>query len=795
MPDDVSPTGVGDIVVNRDDAVARCDISLAAEAEPPPPPSSGYVRFANMLSSLADSASAARAPLFVAIAFWLAMLLPDQTDQALRVMVDPEEPWTGTLFGWLLLCGVLGGQMLFAGLYAFGAIEGQPMHDRNRRPIDRFLFAYIMATPCLAAGSALARASDAGMTGPWIATVGLVLATMIRDGEALQRTPWLRACAIGCYRLGWLLILIGAALLLFGEGARAAALFVFCGAAAGAFWSHFDFSKHPRRRVGFVVACALVGLALILYVLVILLGTPPAPFYLTLWFTLLLPAMLLSALAREHWHLRPLTLAVMLAVLLSLLDWNDNHTVRHRARGVTVPAGAEVGQTADRSNSPAPAEARQAFAGWLDALDRRGAWTPGRRPVFLVAAEGGGLRAAYWTALVLEELRARHPENFAQHTFVLAGVSGGSVGAAAYAAGLHEVASVGTPPEDGRPQGAGARSVAALRADLLSPLLRGLLEADLPARVVPAFLADGLDRARWIEDVFNKAWQDAGGASIVDLHMQDIRPDPVRGVPHLLLLTTSVETGHRMAVGHLRLPLPPDVAEVSPGGCRVLEPAAAPEAAARLWNLAEEAPGIDLPLATAAMLSARFPILTPAGTLPCGNGVRRRFVDGGYFENSGVTTLLDLIAELREDAAARNVRLVVIRIANSRATINAATRAGHAPKPPDHSFGELMSPVRSLLGTRQARGELAVVSLDRVAEQANAACAVAEAARRAGQAAAPCVPIDDIAFALAPNQVAIPLGWWLSEPARLDMERQLTAGENARSLERIADLLAGASPR
>ncbi|MGY3690537.1 hypothetical protein ACVIGA_000617 [Bradyrhizobium sp. USDA 3240] len=56
-------------------------------------------------------------------------------------------------------------------------------------------------------------------------------------------------------------------------------------------------------------------------------------------------------------------------------------------------------------------------------------------PAFIVAAEGGGIRAAAMTAIVLKELSLRNPK-FADHLFAIVGVSGGSVGAATYAAAL-----------------------------------------------------------------------------------------------------------------------------------------------------------------------------------------------------------------------------------------------------------------------------------------------------------------------------------------------------------------------
>ena len=48
----------------------------------------------------------------------------------------------------------------------------------------------------------------------------------------------------------------------------------------------------------------------------------------------------------------------------------------------------------------------------------------------------------------------------------------------------------------------------------------------------------------------------------------------------------------------------------------------------------------DLRLSTAALLSARFPIISPAGVLrnDADASFGDRVVDGGYFENSGLST-------------------------------------------------------------------------------------------------------------------------------------------------------------
>jgi hypothetical protein len=228
------------------------------------------------------------------------------------------------------------------------------------------------------------------------------------------------------------------------------------------------------------------------------------------------------------------------------------------------------------------------------------------------------------------------------------------------------------------------------------------------------------------------------------------------------------------------------------------EKSAVTDEAGRLLTLSEVIPEIDLPLATAAVLSARFPLITPAGTLP-GPGPKRRFVDGGYFENSGLTTVLDVVDVLRQVPSGVETRLVILRIENSRATTDVLSAAGAPKRHPDSPFAELTSPVQALLATRNARGELAQATVARVIRNAEVGCAPPRPEPPVG-----CVGLEEIVFALEPSCVPIPLGWSLTQSARLEMQRQLLGGipskpcarespvtlaRNARSLDRVLKLV------
>ncbi|HEY1391881.1 MAG TPA: hypothetical protein VFV25_00795, partial [Methylibium sp.] len=114
---------------------------------------------------------------------------------------------------------------------------------------------------------------------------------------------------------------------------------------------------------------------------------------------------------------------VPLAMLLAFSFSNDNHVIGQR-EGVTTP------------NAEARPDVAADFSHWLKAQAAAGR---GKDPIYLVAMSGGASRAAYWGAYTLgwleDEARgAGRP--FAADIYAISGVSGGSLGAAAFVTAL-----------------------------------------------------------------------------------------------------------------------------------------------------------------------------------------------------------------------------------------------------------------------------------------------------------------------------------------------------------------------
>jgi len=439
-------------------------------------------------------------------------------------------------------------------------------------------------------------------------------------------------------------------------------------------------------------------------------------------------------------------LALMLAVVFGF--WIDNHGIR----------------LADESQSSPRLPPAQRYEQWRRAHP---SYTPvatadgDREPVIIVAAAGGGIRAAYWTGINLAAMNA--VPGFADNLFAISSVSGGSLGAATYTA-LRQ-----TLDRDQQAQ-IGDRVRQVLKRDFLSPVLAGMLFPDLAQRFIPVSIR-AADRQRFLE----LSWESA--------MRQAVRPaanpfsaafsalyggDGGDALPSLLLNTTLVDSGRRAIVSNL-----------DPRGFTDTVDLLQPDLSTR-----------DILLSAAAGASARFTYVSPAGTLvqrvagPEGSTTEHhlRVVDGGYFENSGAATAMDLIRILRRDQPERFYPILVLIRNDPKASRVCGSKNGDDDLSGDIVSGvgdellkEVSAPIRALLHARTAQGRLVELSAAREVEASGGAvieltlAAVLDAARAAAG--------DDPAALdrLRKRAVEPPLGWSLSKAVRDEMDKVLAA--------------------
>src|SRR5438128_3196998 len=439
-----------------------------------------------------------------------------------------------------------------------------------------------------------------------------------------------------------------------------------------------------------------------------------------------------------RWQFPVITIVVLLALLFSL--WNDNHLIR------VVPR-----QEVKR------ADVLGSFQTWYDLVEKNyGAGT--MHPLYIVATEGGGIRAAYWTAIVLGALQDANP-NFAPHLFAISGVSGGSLGATVFDALLAEPTTASFKFKD--------KAHAILGQDFLSPALASMLYPDLVQRFIP-FPIHYFDRGRSLELGWEKAWRDTMGndrfaQSFVDLWKPS--PNSREWMPSLFLNGTSVEKGNRIITSNLRVTNSFLDAE---------------DAAEKLvsHNLDATEAACHIPLSTAAHMSARFTFVSPAGRFPDGSHI----VDGGYFENSAATTAGEIVKRIKDYCAYKkiaNVDVKVIVISNNpRKPSIAPAKPGPEPPGPKRTkptvimgqfIGELTAPLYTLLNTRDARGTYAQKAIGR--EQRRFKVGVVEAPPEAESSLA--LTKDIVYFGLRDKNVPLPLGWMLSAAAAKTIREQI----------------------
>ena len=395
----------------------------------------------------------------------------------------------------------------------------------------------------------------------------------------------------------------------------------------------------------------------------------------------------------------PSMAAVPLLMFVVFSLWNDNHAIAL----VEGEQGPVVRRDIDTH-----------LNAWLAAREANGELRPGAPfPMFLVAAEGGGIRAAYWAGIVLARLQDDSNARFGRHLFAMSGVSGGSFGNAAFAALVADSGSgalARAPCAKSNPARAYQQCMRdVLRRDYLSPTLGYMLYPDMLQRFVP-FSMPAADRARAMEEGMAHGWRQATGSARMAQRFDGLWVDDATlDVPSLLLNATLVDGGNRVIASDLvidgRFPDAYDAFD----------------------------PTLDLrqmSLATAVHNSARFSYLSPAGTVsacvldghmtPCTKQAQRyawgRLIDGGYFENSGVETVRDVLFAMRPvlaQWAGRGFQIdpVVLVVSNSPGAMAPSGRQDPASARLDMTFlSELLAPPLGLFNTPIARATFAVTA-------------------------------------------------------------------------------------
>jgi hypothetical protein len=344
------------------------------------------------------------------------------------------------------------------------------------------------------------------------------------------------------------------------------------------------------------------------------------------WLTLCLSLGLMAAYALWLWSRYKWLLGRRLFVTaLLLVAWV----------GTTLYVGSRGDARGVVANSISPDQRktlREAVRDWLihkdDACTENGCASI---RVYLVSAEGGGIRAAYYSARLLSQLSKMTKEPAAEPTldmhgrvFSLSGVSGGSLGVMTWRL---------------CPRGFGHDNcVSELGSrDLLTPLASAWMYEDALALVLPTGRCTlpgcgFIDRGSWFERSLERS---------LDAYSDPLPLTP----PYVFLNSTWVETGERAIASNIRIENEAcvelrhkavDTRTVHRADFDAC-PRDFPTARDQLLEI-----GATTRASTLAHNSARFPYFNPIGYI-VGRG---HLADGGYFDNSGTQTTNDILSEI-----------------------------------------------------------------------------------------------------------------------------------------------------
>jgi hypothetical protein len=178
----------------------------------------------------------------------------------------------------------------------------------------------------------------------------------------------------------------------------------------------------------------------------------------------------------------------------------------------------------------------------------------------------------------------------------------------------------------------------------------------------------------------------------------------------------------------------------------------------------------DVRLSTAAHNSARFPIISPPGAVRNReHQIVDRIVDGGYFENYGALSAMELAQAIH--AVEPKLAPFVLVVSNDPDENPDLTKAD---VPDDAPLTDVSVPIEAVANTRTSRGRLAVGQLEAMMDSITSSNCGDDTAHIRVWPQFRGASIDD------EKKVSIPvsMSWWLSRPIQILLHQQTEGIKN-----------------
>ncbi len=309
---------------------------------------------------------------------------------------------------------------------------------------------------------------------------------------------------------------------------------------------------------------------------------------------------------------RPFRVPTILLIVI-YVGWSNSGTYKYRFPGIEKASGASYYDKANLDTpDKLPGDPAMPLLRDVPILDAWKARLNEDKPkLVLLALSGGGSRASFWTATVIDELERRSGPTgdlpgLSDRIRLMTGASGGMVGASYYA----------RLRADGKSPANVVETMAnETQLDSLSLVVQQLVQSDIPLIFVPLSY-QVKDRGT----VFEDQWK------LLDRAFSDLRgPESNGSIPSLIVSPMIVETGERLLISNLDVD-----ALVTPMALSKVKYSSSGRVFFRRFPGAQG----TFKLKTAARMSASFPYVLPAVSLP--TNPPARIVDAGYYDNFGV---------------------------------------------------------------------------------------------------------------------------------------------------------------
>jgi hypothetical protein len=395
---------------------------------------------------------------------------------------------------------------------------------------------------------------------------------------------------------------------------------------------------------------------------------------------LLLLSILLMAIGALTFWLRTWAMVTVLVLLVSAnyfssISWL---TKPHQAYGMDYSSAPARYNLARMDALTHPDTLRKDKEAVLQILDRWRAKFPvdSKPKLVLVAASGGGQRAALWTLKVLQELHSSTSGKLTQHSFLYTGASGGVLGEAFFRElYLRSQGDSSLNPSD-------SVYLQQLAADNLNPILFSLLVNDL---LFPTQKLDykgrvySKDRGFAFEEQLNKNTK-----GILDKSLADYKePESLAQIPLLPLTTLITNDGRKLVIS------PQSFSFFGSAGIPGLQHKELKQSIDFMRFFEAHDPG-NLRFLTALRMSATFPFVTPNVELP--SDPIMKTIDTGLADNFGIQDALRFLYVFQEWIGANTAGVVLVTIRDSEKSPEISSSAS------TKILEKIGSPLKSIYG-------------------------------------------------------------------------------------------------